>query len=265
MINLFPNDTYDTDPEKKQDFISRITFNCRLYFYLRTVWVFYLTARCFRRGELDIKNQVYYSNKNIRTLERCGAKIHLRGLDNLNSADGPFVIVGNHMSSLETAVLNSIIGTHLKVTFIFKRSLLKIPYLNSALQAQESIPIDRVNAREDFKTILTEGKDRLKKGYSVLIFPQSTRSPKLIPEKFNSIGVKLARAANVKIIPLALKTDFLGRGKILKDFGPVNKHKGVYFEFGEPISVVGNGRETHQQVLEFIKSRLDKWNAAEAK
>jgi len=77
--------------------------------------------------------------------------------------------------------------------------------------------------------------------------------------------VNLARAAEVKVIPLALKTDFLGRGKIFKDFGPLDKNKAVYFEFGAPITVEGNGRETHQQVIEFIQSRLDKWNEAEAR
>ncbi|MDD2480424.1 MAG: lysophospholipid acyltransferase family protein [Victivallaceae bacterium] len=267
MTNLFPNNTYDTDPKSKRNFISKITFNSRCYFFLRTAWVFYLTARCARRGRshFNLDKQVYYCNKNIRTLERCGAKIHLRGLDNLDSEEGPFVIIGNHMSSLETVVLNSIIGSRLKISFIFKSSLLKVPYLGTALMAQNSIPIDRVNPREDFKTIITEGKNRLQNGHSVLVFPQSTRSPKLIPQEFNTIGVKLARAAEVKVIPLALKTDFLGRGKIFKDFGPLDKNKAVYFEFGAPITVEGNGRETHQQVIEFIQSRLDKWNEAEAR
>lgn len=266
MNNLFPNDTYDTNPETKQGFISKITFNSRWYFFLRTAWVFFLTARCARRGRthFTLDRQVYYCNKNVRTLENCGAKIHLRGLNNLDSKEGPFIIIGNHMSSLETVVLNAIIGSRLKVAFIFKSSLLKVPYLSTALTAQNSIPIDRVNPREDFKTIITEGKNRLQNGYSILVFPQSTRSTDLIPEEFNTIGIKLARAAEVKVIPLALKTDFLSRGKIFKDIGPLDKSKEVYFEFGAPLSVEGNGRETHQQVIEFIQSCLNKWREAEA-
>ncbi|MFA6998678.1 MAG: lysophospholipid acyltransferase family protein [Victivallaceae bacterium] len=260
MNNLFLSDCYDTNPETKQSFLSKITLNSRFYFFARTVWIFYLVARCARRGLLNRDNQVHYSNKNIWTIEHCGAKIHLRGLDNLDAENGPYVIVGNHMSSVETAVLNAIIGPRLLFTFIFKRSLLKVPYLNSALRTQNAIAVDRVNPREDFKTILAEGKKRLQNGCSVLVFPQSTRCFELIPEEFNTIGVKLARNAGVKIIPMALKTDFLGHGKIIKDFGPLDKRKDIYFEFGAPITVEGNGRDAHRQVIEFIRSRLEAWN-----
>lgn len=264
MVNLFPGDSYDTPAGGRRDIWSRLCFNCRLYFFFRTIWVFYGVARDAAKGLLNRDNQVNQSNRNIDILERCGAKIHIRGLDKLNADPGPFVIIGNHMSSIETTVLNSIIGPRLDFTFIFKRSLLNMPYMGAALRALEAIPVDRVNPRDDFKTILTDGVKKLKEGRSILVFPQSTRCVEFKPDEFNTIGVKLARSAGVKVLPMALKTDFLATGKVVHDCGGIHPNREIHFEFGDPIEVTGNGREAHQQVIDFITGRLAVWNTPES-
>ena len=93
-----------------------------------------------------------------------------------------------------------------------------------------------------------------------MIFPQASRSAVFSPAHFNTIGVKLAKAAGVPIIPTALKTDFLGNGKLCKDLGPIHRDKEIYFEFGEPImKVEGSGKQEQQQVIDFIISRLKAW------
>ncbi len=263
-VNLFPNDSYDTSPERKRDFFSRLTFNSRFYFFSRTIGVFYGVGRSAHKGELNRERQIYHSNKNIDTLERCGARIHIRHLEKLDPAQGPYVIIGNHMSAVETTVLNAIIGPRLDFTFIFKRSLLKLPYMGAALKTLDAIPVDRVNPRDDFKAILTDGARKLEAGRSILVFPQSTRSVKFVPEEFNTIGVKLARAAGVKVLPMALKTDFLACGKLINDFGPIRPNRHIHFEFADPIEVTGNGREAHQQIIEFITGRLAEWNTPES-
>jgi 1-acyl-sn-glycerol-3-phosphate acyltransferase len=263
-VNLFPEDSYDTPPDKKRDTLARLSFNSRFYFFLRTIAVFYGVARSAHHGQLDRERQISHSNKNIHTLEGHGARIHLRNLNKIDAAGGPYVVIGNHMSAIETTVLNAIIGPRLNFTFIFKRSLLKLPYMGAALKALDAIPVDRVNPRDDFKTILTEGTKKLAAGRSILVFPQSTRSVQFIPEEFNTIGVKLARSAGVKVLPLALKTDFLASGKIFNDFGPIHPNRHIHFEFGDPIEVTGNGREAHQQVIDFITERLSAWNTPES-
>ena len=67
------------------------------------------------------------------------------------------------------------------------------------------------------------------------------------------------------LLPLALKTDFLGNGRILRDMGPVHRKHEVYFEFGEPFMVTDTGKEQHEQIIQFIQDRLDKWYAAEGR
>jgi 1-acyl-sn-glycerol-3-phosphate acyltransferase len=61
------------------------------------------------------------------------------------------------------------------------------------------------------------------------------------------------------VVPVAIKTDFHGNGKWVKDMGPINPQKPLYFKFGDPLPVSGNGREVHLQVVEFITQNLSAW------
>jgi len=82
-----------------------------------------------------------------------------------------------------------------------------------------------------------------------------------IPERFNTIGIKLAKKASVPVIPFALKTDFWGTGKIFKDFGQIGKFsKKIFFEFLKPIVISGNGKEEHEIIINFIQGKLKEWN-----
>jgi 1-acyl-sn-glycerol-3-phosphate acyltransferase len=103
------------------------------------------------------------------------------------------------------------------------------------------------------------GMDKLRSGISVIIFPQSTRSLDFKPEEFNSLGVKLAKKAGVQVVPVAIRTDFWGNGKYIKELGPIDRHKPIHIKFGEPFSISGNGREEHQKIIDFIKSSLEEW------
>ncbi|UKI34579.1 MAG: 1-acyl-sn-glycerol-3-phosphate acyltransferase [Lentisphaeria bacterium] len=215
---------------------------------------------------LTAERQIYYSNLNLRLVERCGGKVHLRGLDHLRALEGrPVVLIGNHMSLLETALFHSVMRGLLDFTFVIKQSLMKVPFFRSIMTALGAIPIGRENPRDDLRAVLEEGTALLNAGRSIVIFPQSTRSETFDPEKFNSIGIKLARRAGVPVVPFALKTDFLGNGKRFRDFGPVRPEREVWFEFGAARKVEGNGQALQQEIIEFIGTRLAQWRRREEK
>ncbi|MDD3119351.1 MAG: lysophospholipid acyltransferase family protein [Victivallales bacterium] len=261
MQNLFPGDCYDTPPSSRRDFIDKyLSLGTRWSFYLRNFFIFSRSGECGRKGLLDGEHQVFYSNMNIRLVEKCGGKIHLRGLDNLGRIDGPAMLIGNHMSLLETALFHAIARPRRDFTFVIKESLLRVPFFGNIMRALDAIAVGRENPRDDLRIVLSRGKEILKSGRSIILFPQSTRTVEFDPKKFNTIGIKLARSAGVPIIPFALKTDFLGNGKWLRDMGPIYRNKEIYFEFGEPIHIVGDGKKEHQQIIEFIQQRLRTWN-----
>ena len=164
------------------------------------------------------------------------------------------------MSAVESLVLNAIISPRLDFTYVIKSNTFSVPFLRQAMRAMNAIGIDRNNPREDLRTVLSEGRRRLESGSSVLIFPEGGRHAEFVPERFNSIAVKLARAAKVELLPFALKTDFLPRGKIFSDFSALHPGRHIYFSFGPPVAVEGNGREAQERIIRFIREQTARWN-----
>ena len=263
---LFPGNSYDTPENLPHAWGDNLLLRSRWYFYWKNFGIFIRTGQCGKAGKLDAFKQTEFSNGNVKLLESIGGKLHLRGLENLDKLNGQgAVIVANHMSLLETAILHSIMRPRVDFTFVIKRSLFDVNYFGDIMRSLEAIGVDRVNPRDDFKVVLSEGKERLARGKCVVLFPQATRSEAFIPENFNTIGIKLAKAAGVPVVPLALKTDFLGNGKLLRDMGPVRRDHEVYFEFAEPQMVTDSGRELHEKIIAFIQDRLNQWYAAEGR
>ena len=262
---LFAGDAYDTPESMRKSMLYRLSLGSRWYFYLNNFGIFARTGRCGRRGRLDKERQIYYSNKNFRLVEKCGGRIHLRGLENLRDVSGePVVLIGNHMSLLETALFHAVAREYLDFTFVIKQSLLTVPFFRDIMRSLGAIPVGRENPRDDLRAVLGDGKKVLESGRSIIIFPQSTRSETFDAAKFNSIGIKLAKSAGVRVLPFALKTDFLGNGKYLRDMGPVRPKRGVYFEFAPARAVEGNGQALQQEIIGFIQSRLASWQAMDS-
>ncbi len=261
---LFEGDSYDTPPDVPKSLLYRLMLGSRWYFYFYNFGIFCRTGRCGRRGELTCERQIFYSNQNLRLVERCGGKVHIRGLDHLRALNGkPVVLIGNHMSLLETALFHSVARGLLDFTFVIKQSLMEVPFFRDIMNSLGAIPIGRANPRDDLKAVFEEGGKLLVAGRSIIIFPQSTRSEEFDPEKFNSIGIKLAKRAGVPVLPFALKTDFLGNGKRFRDLGPVRPEREVWFEFGAAREVEGNGQALQAEIIDFIRGRLDDWRARE--
>ncbi len=261
--SIFAENTYDT-PGDRRDRLTKLLCNFRYNFYFRIYYNFYRIGKCSRQGRFDRVNQARYSAGNADILERCGARIHLRGLEHLSAEPGPFVIAGNHMSAVETMILNAVISPRLDFTFVIKQGLFGVPFMRQAMRAVGAIGVGQLNPREDFKVIMEEGERCLRGGKSVLIFPEAARCETFLPERFNTIAVKLARKAGVKVIPFALKTDFLKFGRLIRECGPVCPENEIHLEFGAPISISGTGREEQLRIIEFIRERCMRWsNGAE--
>jgi 1-acyl-sn-glycerol-3-phosphate acyltransferase len=230
-------------------------------YYARIVIVFVVARLDGLRGKLNNERWLKASVNCLQAIESAGGRVTVSGLSAVSQQKGPLVYIANHMSILETIILPSITLSFNDVTFIIKNELLKYPIIGGVMKALGLIAVYRQNPREDLKTVLNEGQKRIRQGCSVVIFPQATRS-KVFDEKiFNTLGVKLARKAGVPVVPIALKTDFHGNGRWIKDVGPLSPDLPLYFKFGEPMPVTGNGHATHQRVVEFITQNLKQWGA----
>ena len=252
------NEVYRTDP-KRVPFLARIF--PRLTFYRQFFGVVLDASAKAKRGQYD---DIEWSRSSInifRSLENIGVCIEITGIANIKNIETPCIIIANHMSTLETVLLPIIIQPIRTVTFIIKQDLLEYPIFKHIMRARDPIVVSRTNPRQDLKAVMEGGVERLKNGISIIVFPQTTRMPSIDPAQFNTIGIKLAKKADVPIVPLALLSDAWGTGKYLKDLGKLDPSKSVHFSFGEPMRVQGRGTDEHEAIIHFIESKLEEWRA----
>jgi 1-acyl-sn-glycerol-3-phosphate acyltransferase len=233
----------------------------RLFFYPLLWKCIAVGAYVAIRGRYDNEFWALNSSQVLRALEYVGCRIHAEGLEHLTEVQGPCVIVGNHMSALETLILPGLIDPRKHATFVVKRSLTSAFAFGHIMRSRDPVVVGRKNPRDDLAAMLTGSEERLARGISMIVFPQATRSPHFDREQFNSIGVKIAGRNNVPLVPLALKTDAWGCGGkgALKDYGKMSPDVPVRFRFGKAMRVGGNGKEEQEQLCRFIEGSLAEW------
>jgi 1-acyl-sn-glycerol-3-phosphate acyltransferase len=227
--------------------------------YIGIARVVFHASHMAKSDRFDDNQFVEESLATARVFESFGTRFEIQGLEHIKAMTGPCVFVSNHMSTMETFVLPSLVVTHRPATFVVKESLINYPVFGAVMRARDPVVVGRKNPRQDLQITLEKGMEKLKQGISVIIFPQTTRTVEFDPKKFNSIGTKLALRSNVPIIPIALKTNAWGNGKKLKEFGPIDPSKPVRIVFGEPITLTDRGHRQHQMVVEFIQQHLENW------
>ncbi|MCL4547205.1 MAG: 1-acyl-sn-glycerol-3-phosphate acyltransferase [Bacteroidetes bacterium] len=251
-------DEYHTSPANKKPLLP-----IPLVFFSNLLRIILYSNRFARK---KIYNDIRWANSSIdivQSLERAGITMNFYGMNNLKKVNAPVVFVSNHMSTLETMVLPSIIQPVMKVIYVIKEELARYPLFGTIALARDPILVGRENPREDLAIVLEGGSKKIREGKSIIIFPQKTRTVFFDPTQFNSLGIKLARRNKVPVIPVALISDAWGNGKFIKEVGKIDPTKEVHIAFGEPITVTGNGAEEHQKVVDFISSKFREWGRTE--
>tara|TARA_R110001606_G_scaffold327713_1_gene474694 strand:+ start:68 stop:820 length:753 start_codon:yes stop_codon:yes gene_type:complete len=160
----------------------------------------------------------------------CGVKVEIIGLEHINK-NRPFVLVANHQSEWETYVLQVLMAP---VSTVLKKELLSVPFFGWGLRMVQPIAIDRSQKTNALKQIISQGKERLEDGRSVLIFPEGTRIAPNEVEAFNKGAAMLATSANVPILPVVHNAGYTWPGKRWRKFpgsirvviGPVIESEG---------------------------------------
>lgn len=255
---LAEKNSYQTNLEPKNNWFGP-TFSL----YSRLARIVIWSNRQASKGIYNDYAWVQSSLDVLRALELSGVKISIDGMDNLQNFDGPAVIISNHMGMMETMIPVAIIQPVRRFVYIIKQELATYPLFGKVAMARDPIVVGRTNPREDLQLVMDEGTKRLQAGKSVLIFPQRTRSLVFNLKEFNTLGVKLAKRNNVPVVPMAVLTDAWSNGKKLKDFGKIDTSKPAYFSFGKAITIESKGQDEHEQVLNFISSKLTEWGRSE--
>ena len=128
---------------------------------------------------------------------------------------GPVIFMANHQSYLDILVLYVALN-RLPFGFVAKDSLTRIPLFAQAMRVSGHVPINRENPRKAMRSI-DKAVEHTKKGWSILIFPEGTRSkdPSDVSE-FQVGGMILALKTGLPIVPLVISgtAQALPRGRI---------------------------------------------------
>jgi 1-acyl-sn-glycerol-3-phosphate acyltransferase len=122
-----------------------------------------------------------------------------------------YVIISNHQSTLDIIIINCL---RFKFKWISKIENFKVPVIGQYLKMADYIIVDREN--DDSKARMLETSyNCLKKGTSIMMFPEGTRSLDNEIGFFKRGAFQLALQANVPILPVVID----GTGGILPKHG----------------------------------------------
>lgn len=132
-------------------------------------------------------------------IKKSNTKVILKGIENL--PDEPCVLVGNHQGIFDAFLLFACIDR--KLGFIAKQEILTVPLVGSWMKESKTIFIDRENPRQMVSSI-NAGIENIKLGYSMIIFPEGTRSLSSNMGEFKKGSMKLATKVGVPIVPITI-------------------------------------------------------------
>ncbi|MDR2000834.1 MAG: 1-acyl-sn-glycerol-3-phosphate acyltransferase [Zoogloeaceae bacterium] len=141
----------------------------------------------------------------------------LIGAENIPA--GPCVILSKHQSAWETIFLQYIFKW---TAFVYKRELHWVPFLGWGLAIMPFVPIDRGAGKDALFQVAKRGTQRLREGYSIVIFPEGTRVAPGTQKRYKGGGAYLAKHAGVPVAPVALNSgEFWPRQAFIKHPGTV--------------------------------------------
>lgn len=131
----------------------------------------------------------------------CGIEVDVVGLEHLDR-DKPYVLISNHLSYFD--IWTTIAALPLKIRFVAKKELLKVPFFGQALALSDHIVIDRSNPEEAVARINQRVGAQVSEGFCILFYAEGTRSAdgKVLP--FKRGGVTLALRTGLPIVPMSV-------------------------------------------------------------
>ena len=185
----------------------------------------------------------------------CGIRYRVIGRDNLPSS--PSIVLAKHQSAWETLAFQVLLPPQV---WVLKRELLSIPFFGWGLAMTDPIAIDRGSGVRALKQMLEQGRDRLARGFWIVMFPEGTRVAPGERGQYFVGGAWLAVQTGTPVVPIAHnagtvwpKNAFLKRpGTIVVSIGPPMDPRGFKAE------------QFNRQVETWIETEVERLGSARA-
>lgn len=166
--------------------------------------------------------------------------------------DTAVVFIGNHQGYMDIPVMLGYSEKNL--AFISKAEVLKVPVLSKWMKLMQCVFMVRESPRQSVQAMNT-AVENVKKGYSMMIFPEGHRSKSDEIKPFHPGSFKLAFRSEVPIVPVTIS----GTWHLFEE----NRRPAaapVTLTFHDPIPTAGLTREQQSaipdKVFEIIKAGL---------
>jgi 1-acyl-sn-glycerol-3-phosphate acyltransferase len=179
----------------------------------------------------------------------CGIRHRVIGAENIPPRATPHIVMSKHSSTWETLALNFLFPP---LAFVAKKELLSIPFFGWAFTLASPITIDRKAGEDSMQQITKQGRERLRQGFWIVVYPEGTRIRAGTRAHYKSGGARLAIALDVPIVPVAHNAGYLWPKGVL------GKRPGtVTVSIGPPIRTTGrNMQELTNEVESWIEGEV---------
>ena len=168
------------------------------------------------------------------------ATFHIQGKENLDKIDGPVIYICNHLSNSDGLIMVKLLKNK-NATFVTGVKLFQNNTTDLIMNIASTIPI-KPNSAD--KGAITEIVSTIKKGGSIFIFPEGTRSRTRSMQEAKKGIVLMVKLAGVPIVPISLQGSDV--------FMPINdddmaaetfKKADIYINIGEPFELPKKEKE----------------------
>jgi len=178
-----------------------------------------------------------------------GVEVRGEGIETIDRAKR-YILIANHHSYFDIPCIFAAIPQPIR--FMAKKSLFSIPIFGWALARAGFIPIDRKNRRTAVKSF-DLAVDRIRKGNTIVIFPEEGRSRELAMRPFQRGAFLLAIRSELPILPLAID----GTYEVLR-VGAKRVTPGVVtIRVGSPIETAGVSVRAKGTLLEQSRGQIE--------
>jgi len=162
------------------------------------------------------------------SLKLARLEITVAGLERLD-LNRPYVFMPNHSSFLDVLLVFAFIPHNFRS--IVKEEFFSIPLMGLTVKSSGQIPLDRKNPRKGLRSIKLAA-ELLKRGVSIVAFPEGTRSADGGIHEFKTTLFVLPIRTRIPVVPVLIEGTF----QALRSGSVLLRHHPVKVTFLDPVS-----------------------------